>query len=752
MAGLEKKGNLDVIDMNPQPPNVKTGEVIAFPNMLSAALAYASVGIPIFPLRPTEKKALITGWQKLATTNERQIREWFREYPRMRIATVAGKRSGIVNCDLDRKNGIDGPATLDEMARFLGLPRGVTVTTPSGGQHRYFRMPSGVSVYNRVGDIAPGIDVRGSRADGSKGGIIPLPPSPGPAGSAYLFDWQGIKPEDLRNLPELPPWLLYFMIFNKAQRARLIALGIHGPGSFEGATPDRWEAIGREKLRAELRVKAGGCVDNVLPADVHERLVRYVRKGIADECGVVEQAPPLSRDITINNGALKIWSLLKGLEDWIGETPELDEITGEARNRFLEAASKLGDDEKDGPFIDIAAEKWERNEDDAEARDLSHKAQPRSGADDDFRELYEKPATGKLLEYPSDISLDDIRTRQANALIKGHVHPGEMGMLYGETTAGKTFIALDAAWHIALGRDWHGLKVKQAPMLYVALEGVAGFRKRVLALRTDIGEPGKQLSRLAIHVSLVRSKAGAIGADLVVKAAQQLGADAGKPVGLIVIDTMARAMAGDDENDAGDMMHFIEQRAGHIARATGAAVLIVHHPNKAGNSRGSTAAPAGLEFIWRIDRTGSKRTLVGEKVKDGAEGPMFDFQLRPVLLGVDDDGDAIDTCVVQSAPASPAPVKPAAVPKHIRVFHDAFAAALEAGHAVEARVEQAKVRDAFMKLYPVADTEPDRAKATRERMWRKAFKDLSDEYELGEIGGVVRLWLKTFQPPFNQET
>jgi len=262
----------------------------------------------------------------------------------------------------------------------------------------------------------------------------------------------------------------------------------------------------------------------------------------------------------------------------------------------------------------------------------------------------------------------------------------------------------------------------------------------VLGCKVELGDTGKQFSRLAIHVSLVRGKAGAAGAELIVKAAQQLGTDAGAPVRLVIIDTMARAMAGDDENDVGDMMHFIEHRAGHIARATGTAVLIVHHPNKTGSARGSSSAPAGFDFIWRIDRSGNRRTLVGEKIKDGAEGAMFDFQLKPVLLGIDGDGDGMDTCVVQAAAASPAPAKPAAVPKHIKVFHDAFEAALEAGHAVEARVELAVVRDEFMARYKVADPEPKKAQKTKERKWRLASNKLDDEYEFGTVGDVVRVW------------
>src|SRR6185369_11016638 len=71
------------------------------------------------------------------------------------------------------------------------------------------------------------------------------------------------------------------------------------------------------------------------------------------------------------------------------------------------------------------------------------------------------------------------------------------------------------------------------------------------------------------------------------------------PGGLIVLDTYARAVAGSDEDDAGQAMAFLENRAGYIARETGCAVMILHHPNAAGNPRGSTAVKAALDLMLR---------------------------------------------------------------------------------------------------------------------------------------------------------
>ncbi|MBY0225110.1 MAG: AAA family ATPase [Hyphomicrobium sp.] len=78
-----------------------------------------------------------------------------------------------------------------------------------------------------------------------------------------------------------------------------------------------------------------------------------------------------------------------------------------------------------------------------------------------------------LLEYPSDISLDAILKAQARSIVKGLIAAGDVGIIYGESTAGKSFVLLDLGYHVALGQKWAGLRVTQSAVLYVCLEGVA---------------------------------------------------------------------------------------------------------------------------------------------------------------------------------------------------------------------------------------------------------------------------------------
>ena len=113
-------------------------------------------------------------------------------------------------------------------------------------------------------------------------------------------------------------------------------------------------------------------------------------------------------------------------------------------------------------------------------------------------------------ELPPALEFDDQITIETsvNALVKGVLHPGDIGSIYGPSGVGKTFAAIDLAYHVALGRSWHGRRVRQAPVLYVGLEGVRGLRHRMKAYAGHMGSAGRMLARLTIHTPLDKSDVG----------------------------------------------------------------------------------------------------------------------------------------------------------------------------------------------------------------------------------------------------
>src|SRR5699024_10060846 len=71
--------------------------------------------------------------------------------------------------------------------------------------------------------------------------------------------------------------------------------------------------------------------------------------------------------------------------------------------------------------------------------------------------------------------------------VKGWLPEGAVSMIYGESGAGKTFIALDIACSIAAGIEWCGRRTKHAPVIYMAGEGHYGLRQRIASWCTSHG-------------------------------------------------------------------------------------------------------------------------------------------------------------------------------------------------------------------------------------------------------------------------
>lgn len=125
-----------------------------------------------------------------SSDQEQTIEEGFDQAPKAVGYGIACEN--MIGVDLDRKNGVDGVATLNRLATEHGftVPRTTTVCTPSGGFHLWLTVPEGATVPNSVGRLGPGIDVRSSR------GYVVGPGSIGQAGEYVLHPKVGyIEPQ-----------------------------------------------------------------------------------------------------------------------------------------------------------------------------------------------------------------------------------------------------------------------------------------------------------------------------------------------------------------------------------------------------------------------------------------------------------------------------------------------------------------------------------------------------------------------------
>ena len=224
--------------------------------------------------------------------------------------------------------------------------------------------------------------------------------------------------------------------------------------------------------------------------------------------------------------------------------------------------------------------------------------------------------------------------------IKGLIDHGASAMIYGPSGDGKTFFAIDMMLKIATGQPWRDRRVKPGLVVYVASEAGSSIVRRFVAWRNSNSAGG------FIPLYIITRGPNLMNADDVAALKEKIklvAAEAKLPVGIIVFDTLSRSTAGADENSTKEMSALIGV-GDHLRDSIGAAVLYVHHAGKnaASGARGSSAIHAACDLVIKVE----KRVALIEKSRDGVSGSEYPFDLKMIDLGVDSDGDPINTCLV----------------------------------------------------------------------------------------------------------
>ena len=226
-------------------------------------------------------------------------------------------------------------------------------------------------------------------------------------------------------------------------------------------------------------------------------------------------------------------------------------------------------------------------------------------------------------------------------LVKGWLDRGSCSVVYGESNVGKTFFALDLALHIAAGEDWHGHRVSQTGVLYIAAEGGRGLSNRIEALRIDRGDllDRADLSILSTTLDLFGRNDGQALTDAM---------DCLLSVpGLVIVDTLSRVMGNGDENVAKDMGAVI-RNIDYMRSRLGCHVMLIHHSGKDATkgARGSSSLRAAVDTEIELTRTEDVVVAETRKQRDMQSGRTFAYTLTDVRIGTDGDGDDVTSAVV----------------------------------------------------------------------------------------------------------
>ena len=176
----------------------------------------------------------------------------------------------------------------------------------------------------------------------------------------------------------------------------------------------------------------------------------------------------------------------------------------------------------------------------------------------------------------------------------------------------------------------------------------------------DYGRPQSIKARRLEDADIYLAKQAVVFADenAIAALCQEIEENHKDKIAVIIIDTMARAMVGTDENSAKDMSAFIHQ-CDHLRERFGCSVIVVHHTGHDGSrGRGSSAryAAADAEIIINAEGgkigSGGKDLHVFRKNQKRAMPPEPLYFVRTELyLLFDEDAEPFDTLVLNAVDA-----------------------------------------------------------------------------------------------------
>ena len=332
----------------------------------------------------------------------------------------------------------------------------------------------------------------------------------------------------------------------------------------------------------------------------------------------------------------------------------------------------------------------------------------------------------------------------ANDFVEGVLSRQAMSVIYGESNSGKTFFALDLGLHVASGRRWRDREVEQGLVLYLALEGSAAIMNRVAAFKAEheMGEHHIPFAIAPVAVNLLDPDADAAAVIDTVKA---VAATMEAQPMLVIVDTLARAIAGGNENASEDMGALV--RNGDLIReATGAHLMWIHHSGKdqAKGARGHSSLRAATDTEIEVVAVSSSRTATVTKQRDMECSGVFAFTLKVVDLGRNTRGKAVTSCVVEvdgvDTPGGVPPRRRLTGHKQraLEVLADLIAHSGRVGDA-GAPSGIASVPDKWWRERFYERAMPGAEAEAQKRAFRRAADDLVEQHVVGMGGG--RVWV-----------
>ncbi len=269
--------------------------------------------------------------------------------------------------------------------------------------------------------------------------------------------------------------------------------------------------------------------------------------------------------------------------------------------------------------------------------------------DPQFRRYLETEVSGEIKSTRrfSLHSLNDIRKnlKGPQFLIKPFLEKESLCVMFGESGAYKSFVALDLALCIAFGVEFHGYPVHQGGVVYICGEGSGGIARRV---ETWLISHELTEKDAPFYLSTVPAELISIGNAEEI--AEVIKKECSAPV-LIVIDTLSTNMGEGDESSNPDVATLMKNVNLCFRDRFNAGTMIVHHVGHGANDRerGAYAIRGNADSRILIKREPNfSCSMHSKKMKDAPEfSPVaFETKIETIPGLLDSEGEPVSSLVL----------------------------------------------------------------------------------------------------------
>lgn len=194
-------------------------------------------------------------------------------------------------------------------------------------------------------------------------------------------------------------------------------------------------------------------------------------------------------------------------------------------------------------------------------------------------------------------------------IVEQLISEGSVNLFYGDPGTKKTYSMLSLAVCVALGKSWLGYVTKPRQVLIIDEE--SGDRRFALRLgatiRGELGDESTPIQFVCLAGFRLDNKIDVIELQELI---EKTGA------GMVIIDALADVMEGDENSKQDTQPVFTALR--RIAETTNAAIIVIHHSNKKGGYRGSSAIKGALDLMVKIESEEGSHLIsfTSEKTRD----------------------------------------------------------------------------------------------------------------------------------------